>query len=79
VDEPALIAALKEGRLGMAALDVFAREPTAPELWSELANVVLSPHAAGSTAAAIPKMVALTRENLRRFFAGEPLATPVVP
>ena len=40
--------------------------------------MVLSPHAGGPTSAALPKMVALTRENLRRFFAGEPLASAAV-
>jgi len=78
VDERALIAALKAGRLGMAALDVFEAEPTPAERWRDVPNVVLSPHTAGATSAAIPKMVELTRENLRRFFAGEPLANPVV-
>ena len=78
VDEDALIAALMDGRLGMAALDVFAAEPTPAERWADVPNVVLSPHTAGATSAALPKMVALTRENLRRFFAGEPLANAVV-
>jgi lactate dehydrogenase-like 2-hydroxyacid dehydrogenase len=78
VDEDALIAALKDGRLGMAALDVFEAEPTPAARWADVPNVVLSPHTAGATAAAVPKMLALTRENLRRFFAGEPLANPVV-
>ena len=76
VDEDALIAALKAGRLGMAALDVFETEPTPIARWAGVPNVVLSPHTAGATSGAIPKMVALTRENLRRFFAGEPLANP---
>ncbi len=74
VDEDALIAALKNGRLGMAALDVFQTEPTPPDRWEGVPNIVLTPHTAGATSAAVPKMVALTRENLRRFFAGEPLA-----
>jgi len=78
VDEDALIAALTSGALGMAALDVFETEPTPPERWAEIPNVVLSPHTAGATSAALPKMVALTRENLRRFFAGEPLANAVI-
>ena len=77
VDEDALIAALTSGALGMAALDVFETEPTPAERWKAVPNVVLSPHTAGATSAALPKMVALTRENLRRFFAGEPLANPV--
>ena len=78
VDERALIAALESGRLGMAALDVFESEPTPAERWAAVPNLVLSPHTAGSTSAAVPKMLELTRENLRRFFAGEPLANPVV-
>jgi lactate dehydrogenase-like 2-hydroxyacid dehydrogenase len=78
VDEDALIAALKDERLGMAALDVFQAEPTPAERWADAPNVVLSPHTGGATSAALPKMVALTRENLRRFFAGEPLANAVV-
>ena len=77
VDEDALIAALKAGRLGAAALDVYAEEPTPPERWAGVPNTVLTPHTAGATSAAVPKMIALTRENLRRFFAGEPLANPV--
>ncbi|MFI4936299.1 MAG: 2-hydroxyacid dehydrogenase [Caulobacterales bacterium] len=77
VDEAALIAALKDGRLGMAALDVFQTEPTPPARWRDVPNVVLSPHAAGATTGALPKMLALTRENLLRFFAGEPLVNPV--
>ncbi|MGH6958620.1 MAG: 2-hydroxyacid dehydrogenase [Caulobacteraceae bacterium] len=78
VDEAALIAALKSGRLGMAALDVFETEPTPAGRWEGVPNVVFSPHTGGATSGALPKMVALTRENLRRFFAGEPLANPVV-
>jgi lactate dehydrogenase-like 2-hydroxyacid dehydrogenase len=79
VDEDALIAALRGGRLGAAALDVFAQEPTPADRWADVPHTVLTPHTAGATAAAVPKMVALTRENLRRFFAGEPLANPVRP
>jgi lactate dehydrogenase-like 2-hydroxyacid dehydrogenase len=76
-DEDALIAALHAGRLGAAALDVFAEEPTPPDRWADVPHTVLTPHTAGATAAAVSKMVALTHENLRRFFAGEPLANPV--
>ena len=77
VDEDLVIAALKSGRLGMAALDVFQKEPTPPDRWTETPNTVLTPHTAGATEAAVPKMVALLRENLRRFFAGEAVANPV--
>jgi lactate dehydrogenase-like 2-hydroxyacid dehydrogenase len=77
IDETALIAALKDGRLGMAALDVFEQEPTPPARWEGVPNTVLTPHTAGGTLESIPQMVAMTLENLRRFFHGEPLATPV--
>jgi lactate dehydrogenase-like 2-hydroxyacid dehydrogenase len=78
VDEDALIAALRSGRLGMAALDVYEAEPTPADRWAGVPNTVLTPHTAGATTGAVPKMVALTRENLRRFFAGEELVNQVI-
>ena len=78
VDQDALIAALKDGRLGSAALDVFEPEPTSAELWRDVPNAVLTPHTAGSTFDSIPAMIGLTFENIRRFFAGEPVANPIV-
>lgn len=77
IDEDALIAALKSGALGMAALDVFDHEPTPPARWADVPHTVLTPHTAGATLDSIPAMVSLTLENLRRYFHGEPLATPV--
>jgi lactate dehydrogenase-like 2-hydroxyacid dehydrogenase len=78
VDQDALVAALKDGRLGSAALDVFEPEPTSAELWRDAPNAVLTPHTAGSTFDSIPAMIGLTFENIRRFFAGEPVANPIV-
>lgn len=49
IDEDAMIAALEGGQLGQAALDVFDTEPTPPERWRDVPNVVLAPHCAGST------------------------------
>ncbi|MDP1632841.1 MAG: 2-hydroxyacid dehydrogenase [Caulobacter sp.] len=77
VDEDALIAALKGGRLGMAALDVFETEPTPAARWADTPNTVLTPHTAGGTLESIPRMVGQTLENLRRFFDKEPLLSPV--
>jgi hydroxypyruvate reductase len=77
VDEDALITALHSGTLGGAALDVFAAEPPDAELWGEVPNVVLSPHLAGYTQEAGGDMFGALRENLRRYFAGEPVLTPV--
>ena len=77
LDEDALIAALKSGKLGRAGLDVFAVEPTPAERWADVPNTVLTPHTAGGTTDSLPLMFAQTFENLRRCFAGEPPASPV--
>jgi lactate dehydrogenase-like 2-hydroxyacid dehydrogenase len=77
IDEPALRAALNDGKLWRAALDVFAQEPTPGELWADIPNAVLTPHTAGSSNEAVPLMVAQAVDNVRRFLAGEPLASPV--
>lgn len=77
IDEDALIDALKDGRLGRAALDVFEQEPTPAERWADVPNTVLTPHTAGGTVDSIPRMVAQAVENVRLFLAGEPVASPV--
>lgn len=64
VDEPALIAALQSGRLGAAALDVFAEEPTDAALWAGVPNTVLAPHTGGATTDAVQGMLALLLQNL---------------
>ena len=76
VDEDALIAALKDGRLGGAALDVYATEPTPVERWADVPNTVLTPHTAGATDIAVQRMAAMLMANLAAFFAGQPLPTP---
>ena len=77
VDETALIAALRDGRLGQAALDVFEEEPTDAARWAEVPNTVLTPHTGGATTEAVQGMLMLLIQNLRAAFAGEPLKTPV--
>jgi lactate dehydrogenase-like 2-hydroxyacid dehydrogenase len=77
VDEDALIAALKAGRLGGAALDVFETEPTSAERWADVPNVLLTPHTAGATLAAVQGMLALLVRNLQAVAAGEPPVSPV--
>ncbi len=77
VDEPALIAALQDGRLGAAALDVFADEPRVPEAYFGMDNVVLSPHQASATVKTRAAMGDLVVQNLRAHAAGTLLLTPV--
>jgi hydroxypyruvate reductase len=78
VDEEALVAALAEGRLGGAGLDVFMHEPNVPErLWA-MDNVVLQPHQASATVETRRAMADLVLANLAAHFAGRELPTPVV-
>ena len=77
VDEAALVAALQDGRLGAAGLDVFAHEPQVPAALCALDNVVLSPHVGSYTREARRAMGELALANLEAHFAGEPLPTPV--
>jgi hydroxypyruvate reductase len=76
IDEDALIAALQDGRLGGAALDVFAQEPTPADRWADVPNTTLTPHTAGATDEAVARMAAMLLANLGAFFAGEALPTP---
>ncbi|WP_376965210.1 2-hydroxyacid dehydrogenase [Azospirillum sp. A26] len=78
VDEPELLAALTEGRIGGAALDVFADEPNVPEGFYGLDNVVLQPHQASATVETRMAMGQLVLDNLEAFFAGRPPPTAVV-
>jgi len=77
IDEDELIAALKDGRLGRAALDVFAEEPTPAQRWADVPGTVLTPHTAGGTVESIPRMVGQAIDNVSRFLAGRPVASPV--
>lgn len=77
VDEAALIAALQEGRLGGAALDVFEDEPRVPEALRTLPNVVLAPHVGSATIETRRAMANLVLTNLDAHFAGQPLPTAV--
>uniref|UniRef100_A0A803LNE8 Hydroxyphenylpyruvate reductase n=3 Tax=Chenopodium quinoa TaxID=63459 RepID=A0A803LNE8_CHEQI len=78
VDEPELVKALSDGRLGGAGLDVFANEPHVPEELFKLDNVVLLPHVASGTEETRTDMANLVLGNLEAHFNGKPLLTPVV-
>ncbi|WP_026354410.1 2-hydroxyacid dehydrogenase [Massilia niastensis] len=79
VDEDALVAALQQGRLGAAALDVFEDEPRVPQALRTLDNVVLAPHVGSFTVEARTAMGQLAIANLAAHFDGLPLPTPVDP
>lgn len=72
VDEAAVIAALCGGRLGGAALDVFAQEPlttSGATAFSKVPNLLLTPHIAGVTEEANVRVSAVTAANVRRHLA----------
>lgn len=77
IDEAALIAALADGTIAGAGLDVFDREPEVPDALRSLRNVVLSPHIAGNTDEAQRAMHDVVLANLDAFLAGRPVPTPV--
>jgi len=71
VDESALTVALRSGRLGGAALDVFDDEPLAPDSdLSRIDRVLLSPHVAGGSATARTRIYAMTARNVSRVCTG---------
>lgn len=78
LDTAALVAALQDGRLGGAGLDVTDPEPLPDDhpLWS-LANVVISPHVGNTPEMGAALLAARVSENVARYGRGEPLLGPV--
>ncbi len=74
VDELALAQALRERKIGGAALDVFEKEPLPPDspLWN-IENLLITPHTAGLEAKLWERQYDLFSENLRRYLSGMPL------
>ena len=72
VDETALCAALLQGRLAGAALDVFEREPLPPDspLWTT-PNLLITPHAAGRVRGYVERALKVFVENLERIERGD--------
>lgn len=77
-DEDAMLDALRSGRLGGAALDVFDTEPLPPDspLWHE-PDVLITPHVAGFSPDYEGQILDLVSQNLRRFLDGRPLLNEV--
>lgn len=79
VDQDALVAALKDGGVAGAALDVFETEPL-PEsspLW-EMDEVIVSPHCGAFTREYVDNVATIVRENVRRLRAGDEPANRVL-
>jgi len=77
VDEAALVAALQDGRLGAAGLDVFANEPNVPEALFGMPNVVLTPHIGSATVETRRAMGNLVIDNLLQHLADGRVISPV--
>lgn len=73
-----LVAALGDGTIAGAGLDVVDPEPLPAEspLW-RLTNVIVTPHVSANTPVSQEQRAALLRENLRRYVAGEPMLAVV--
>ena len=78
VDEGVLAVALREKKIGGAALDVFPKEPLAADspLW-DVPNLLITPHTAALTDKLWERHYALFAENLRRYLARQPLLAVV--
>ena len=77
IDQAALVAALESNVIAGAGLDVYDKEPHAPDALTALPNVVLTPHIGGHTIEAHAAMQDCVLANLDAFFAGKPLRYPV--
>ncbi len=72
VDDEALIAALRSGRLAAAGLDVFDNEPNLHPGYLDLENVFMLPHLGSATRETRMAMGSTCLDNLAAFFAGRP-------
>ena len=77
VDEGALVAALEEGRIAGAGLDVFASEPHVPSTLLERDDVVLLPHLGSATVETRRAMTDLALANVTAYLDEGRLLTPV--
>jgi hydroxypyruvate reductase len=73
IDQAALVAALTDQTIAGAGLDVYAKEPHAPDALTAFPNVVLTPHIGGHTLESHVAMQDCVMANLEAFFAGKPL------
>lgn len=77
VDEAALVAALQQGRIAGAGLDVYEFEPTVPRALCEMQNVTLLPHLGTATEEVRSSMGHMALDNVAAFVAGQDLPNRV--
>ena len=77
VDEAALIAALRDGTILSAGLDVFEKEPQVPQELIDMDHVVLLPHVGSASVHTRNAMAQLVVDNLLAWFDGKAPLTPV--
>lgn len=77
IDQPAMVQALVEGRLGGAGLDVLENEPSVPPELLAMDQVTLMPHTGSATRDTRRAMEQLVIDNLEAFLQGKPLLTPI--
>ncbi len=77
VDTGALVSALTNREIAGAALDVVEGEPDVPAEFANLNNLILTPHIAGRSPEAVTATLQLVIENLKVYFSGSPVLTPV--
>ncbi|HEX5147674.1 MAG TPA: NAD(P)-dependent oxidoreductase [Candidatus Limnocylindrales bacterium] len=77
IDEAALHAAIVNGHLGGAALDVLERENDGHNPFADLPSVIVTPHVGGGSRNSMAGVVDRSAANIRRFLAGEPVADPI--
>ncbi|UZE51613.1 2-hydroxyacid dehydrogenase [Rhodopseudomonas sp. P2A-2r] len=78
IDQAALVGALTDKTIAGAGLDVFEKEPHAPDALTALPNVVLTPHIGGHTLDSHTAMQDCVIANLSAYFAGKTLPYPVI-
>jgi len=77
IDEAALHAAIQNGRLGGAALDVLDNERPGGNPFTDLPQVIVTPHIAGGSRAAIGRGIQMATANIARYLRGEPVLDTV--
>ena len=73
IDQAALVAALADQSIAGAGLDVFEKEPHAPDALTAFPNVALTPHVGGHTVESHRAMQDCVIANLAAYFSGKPL------